>query len=793
MDPTANKSTRVAPSPAQIALAVLIAAGLCLPTAAEEDASATEEDASDDPVKTITVVATRTERSLDEVAATVAVKTAEEIEAEVVRNIADLVRFEPGVTVAGTGSRFGLTGFKIRGIGGNRVLTLVDGVRVPDEFSFGPFLSARRDFVDIHSLERFEVARGPISSLYGSDALGGVVAFTTKGPRDQLREGRPFAGTLKAGYSGADSSSVGTVTLAGEAGAVAGMLIHTRRAGSETDNAGAVGGTGATRERPDPQDVDLNNLTAKVEFSPADAHTFTLGLEKYANETATRVLSDYGSVVFGTTVDSRDADDSRDRDGWSLTYRFDGSTPIADRVAATVYRQRSVTGQTTREQRTTPSRARATKAVAVRRRLSPQPKPPYHSRRDFAVDAAKSRRSDRQSRLRVSNYEQEIEGGWIQLDRRFALGESSHTVSYGADFAVTESASVRDGGTFDSTGAPLREFSPLPTRDFPLTEVTQFAIFLQDEIGLLDDRLLLSPGVRFDQFDADAVADAIYLSGNPGSPTPSDYEDSQVTAKLGALYSFSDSVSAYARFSQGFRAPPYDDVNVGFTNFLGGYKTIANPELESERSNGVEVGARLVVGDLNARVAYFRNRYENFIEAFAIAQQFLPAGGRDPADGLLTFQSVNRESVEIDGFEVGGGLELDNGLSARFALAYASGRDRASDEPLNSIDPLSAVLGLGYCTPEDRWGAEVVWTLSSGKDEGDIDESNPRLASSGYGIVDVLTHVNLGERVRLNAGLFNVTDKTYIRWADTVSIGGDAPARFTQPGFNAGLTLRVEL
>ena len=729
-------------------VAILLVGFLAAPILAEDEA--------DDDLETITVVATRTERSLDEVAATVSVKTADEIENELARDIADVVRFEPGVTVSGTGSRFGLTGFKIRGIGGNRVLTLIDGVRVPDEFSFGPFLSARRDFVDVDSLERLEIARGPISSLYGSDALGGVVAFTTKGPRERLAEGRSFAATLKGGHSAADSSSLGTVTLAGEAGSVSGMLLYTRRTGSETDNGGSVGGTGATRERPDPQDIDLANLTAKVLLSLSDAHEFTLGVDSYANETATRVLSDYGLSVFGTTVDSRDADDMRDRDRWSLNYRFGGRSSFADRIEATIYQQASDTSQTTREQRTSRTRAK-------------------------------------QSRLRESTYEQQIAGGWVQFDRRFSMGEASHVVTYGVDYSVTESASVRDGGTFDSTGAPLREFSPLPTRDFPLTEVTQLAVFLQDEITLRGDSLTLSPGVRFDRFDADAIADDIYLAGNPGSPTPEDYEDSQATAKIGVLYRFTDTISTYARFSQGFRAPPYDDVNVGFTNFLGGYKTIANPDLESERSDGLEIGTRIVTSVVNARVAYFRNTYENFIESFAIAPQFLGSRGIDPADGMLTFQSVNRPSVEIDGFEVGGGLEAPLGLSVRFAVAYARGEDRDTGAPLNSVDPLSAVLGVGFEAPDDRWGAEVVWTSASGKDEADIDESAPRLASPGYGIVDVLAHVNIGQRIRLNAGLFNVTDKTYIRWADTAGIGNDAPARFTQPGFNAGLTFRIEL
>ena len=95
----------------------------------------------------VTVVGTRTERSINDLASTVNVISSDRIEEELSRDIADLVRFEPGVSVGGTGSRFGLSGFSIRGIGGNRVLTMVDGIRIPAEYSFGGFMDARRDFV----------------------------------------------------------------------------------------------------------------------------------------------------------------------------------------------------------------------------------------------------------------------------------------------------------------------------------------------------------------------------------------------------------------------------------------------------------------------------------------------------------------------------------------------------------------------------------------------------------------------------------------------------------------------
>ena len=745
-----------------LAAAALLVAPLAVAQEAEQKA---EREEAEQPEEIVTVVATRTERSVEDVAATVSVTTAEDIERQLARDIADLARFEPGVSVSGTGSRFGLSGFNIRGIGGNRVLTLIDGVRVAETFSFGPFLSARRDYVDVDSLHRAEIARGPISSLYGSDALGGVVALRTKMPQDYLGD-RPLTAGFKAGYSSADDSTVGTVHAAFGRQRFTGLVVATRRDGGETENMGVVDGTGPGREKPDPQQATTDNLTAKIAFGTA-GHTLTLGVDRYGNETDTRILSDHGTVAFGTTVDERSAADSRDRNRLSLGYRYAGALPFATDVEATLYRQNSDTAQRTFEQRTTP------------RRMA-------------------------QSRRRVSFYEQEVRGASVQLHKPFAIGASDHHVVYGIDYAVTDSASLRDGGTFDAAGAPVREFAPLPTRDFPSTEVTQLALFAQDEIALLDGALVLSPGVRYDDFRAKAAADAVYLAGNPGTPQPQNYADSTVSGKVGAVYSFSRHLSIYLRYSEGFRAPPHNDVNIGFSNFVGGYKSISNPQLESERSRGVEAGLRLRQGERNLRLAVFRNRYSNFIESLVLAPQFLASRGVDPADGLLTFQSVNRTSVAIDGVELGGGLHLAAGVRVRVAVAYASGED-SSGAPINSINPLTAVFGLGYA-PNERWGVDAVWTLVGAKRAGDIDsataispisfgdDSPVAIApTSGYGIVDLLAHVYIGERTSLDAGLFNIGDKAYRRWADSAAIGADAPRRFTQPGFNFGATLRVAL
>ena len=714
--------------------------------------------------ETIVVVGSRTDRSINEVASVISVKTAEDIERELARDIADLVRFEPGVNVGGTGDRFGLGGFNIRGIEGNRVLTLVDGVRVAEEFSFGPFLSARRDFIDIDSLQRAEIARGPISSLYGSDALGGVVAFTTKGPRDFIKDTDDTYTSVKVGYSGADSSRIGSMTTAIGFDGVSAMLMYTKRSGNETRSDGSLGGFGLSREKADPQSVQTDNVIAKVSFDLSDAHEIAFALERYKNETNTNILSDYGTLSRGTLVNTRDASDQKDRNQFTITYNYNGGLPFADEVSLTAYKQSSNTEQTTVELRTTPSQ------IAQRR-------------------------------TRDSFFEQDITGLASQLGKSFSWAGSNHFLTYGLDYYETQSRTLRNGGTIDAlTGSPVFEFSPLPTRDFPLSKVTQFGFFLQDEIQFLDGQLLLSPSLRYDSYDADVEADAIYLSGNPGVEAPLGFDESEATGKVGVVYSVNDELSLFGQYSQGFRAPPYDDVNVGFSNFIGGYKTISNASLESETSEGWELGFRFQSRSGFLNLSIFRNDYKNFIESLTIAPQFLSSFGVDPADGLLTFQSINLSEVVIDGVEISSEVDLSNllglqsrGLFLKGALAYASGKNKTNSLPLNSVEPLTGVLGVSYYSGTGKWGADIVWTLVKGKKEGDIDPSDSRSSTTGYGILDLLVSYKFTEKVNLNFGIFNLTNKDYIRWADTVAIGADAAGRFSQPPLNASVTLRAEI
>ncbi|NMV43275.1 TonB-dependent receptor plug domain-containing protein, partial [Vibrio parahaemolyticus] len=163
----------------------------------------------------VVVSATRTNQTINTVAASVAVVSEKDIEENMVKDLNDLFEYTPGVTVNGT-QRQGVQSINIRGMEGKRVKILVDGASQPGVFSGGPysFINSSAVTVDPDMLKSVEIVKGAASSLHGSDAIGGVVAFETKDPKDFLKDGKDFGGQAKLSYSSEDNSFSEHVALA---------------------------------------------------------------------------------------------------------------------------------------------------------------------------------------------------------------------------------------------------------------------------------------------------------------------------------------------------------------------------------------------------------------------------------------------------------------------------------------------------------------------------------------------------------------------------------------------------
>lgn len=163
-----------------------------------------------DPLQVV-ITADRSDVPLKNTGSSITVIMADEIDRYGSKNIADILRSVPGLTIAESGGLGGEAKVNLRGASPGASMILLDGVRISDPsntegyFDFGNFSAA--------NIERIEILRGPQSALYGSDAMGGVInIITKKGKRNPVREVTIEGGSYGTlGARGAMSGATDTV------------------------------------------------------------------------------------------------------------------------------------------------------------------------------------------------------------------------------------------------------------------------------------------------------------------------------------------------------------------------------------------------------------------------------------------------------------------------------------------------------------------------------------------------------------------------------------------------------
>lgn len=187
--------------------------------------------------------------------------TTEQLDQQQAVSVPETVGYLPNVTTNG-GPREDLQNVNIRGLGGERVLQLVDGKRVN-------FFSGHRPtyFLDPALLKSVEVVKGPVSSLWGSGALGGVVASNTIHAADLLSPGESLGGFVKQGYNSNNDKWLTTTAVAGRYGDVDLLVSGFYRDGNDIE----IGGgndllNSAVRDR---------GMMAKMDWFIDDSQTAT--------------------------------------------------------------------------------------------------------------------------------------------------------------------------------------------------------------------------------------------------------------------------------------------------------------------------------------------------------------------------------------------------------------------------------------------------------------------------------------------------------------------------------------
>ena len=780
-------------------LALAVATSLAVPALAR--AAALEADSTLD-----TIQVTETRKKSDN--QNVTTLSAKNLQQQGAQSMEDAIRYVPGVEMVDLG-RAGFNGFNIRGMEADRVSITLDGLSFPqsmDPGSYQPyeFFRSGRGSVDLEAVKTVEIIKGADAITAGSGALSGAVMFTTKDPADFLKaSGNDSFGSVKYGYTGSSDENMGSLTLANRTGKFESLLVYTKRDGHETESwyDTTIDRLGPGRRTPDPVDRESDNLLFKVNFLATDTQTLGVVYERAraTNDVDNWTRSDgTGSYFF------RSAEDRSDRDRYGLKYTWRAGNALFDSMEATADHQKNyIQGQTN------VLVANGTAATYGTRCSTTDP------------CSRQENRWDTQKRNRIA----------LDFDKSVEAAGLRHDIVYGAAWQQAkihwnsvDSRWGNDGSLF------TRETDPSL---WPDTRETDLTAYVRDRVRLLDDRLSLTGGLRYDSYKYTPETSA-------GGNGQSGYEDgggsvgvskfSSPTWNLGAEFKFTDTQSLWVQGGRGFRAPGVNDmygsssttevtrVSDGATVTVPDGKS--NPDLDAERSLNLELGWRFQSDRLRLGVSVFRDKYSNFIDtAQYVADEgtqysTTTRGVTTVTNGYTYTMPINRGNVEVKGVEAEGMWLLADNWLTRVAYSYNEGTDN-DDQPLASIIPAKAVAGLTYNAPSRRWSVTANVTHQQRKDPSDYGKS---ITNGSYGVevvpvyaykareytlLDVFGSYDITPKIHLTAGVYNVFNKEYYLWnrvrtagAGTAIFQGatspDGIGRWSQPGRNVRFTLSYD-
>ena len=661
-------------------------------------------------------------------------------------------RFSVGGATASAG-RDGNVGINIRGLGGNRVLLMTDGVRMPRSYAFRT-TTFDREYLSLELLKRIEVVRGPASALYGSDGMAGLVNFITHEPADFLAVGKgetpkTLGGRIAAGWSGDDNGHTLAGTVAGQASdTLQWMLTATTRGAHAMDNMGTNHEPNLNRTRPNPQDDRDNAVLGKIVLRPhaTQRHVFTL--EHVQKKSDVDLLSSRNPLplrgtpaqIAGAIVDEYSSR-SMERNRLTWDARFGLGTDWADHVRTVVAYQDAQSRQV---------------GTSVRNTLP--------------------------LRVRDNSYGESTWQAGVQADKILRSGGWAHKITYGLDHVRSDISNLYTG------------LAPLPPEVFPLkrfpdTRETTSALYVQDES--VHGNWSLTPGLRFDHFSLDVTSQAGFYP--PAKQPGQSLSGSALSPKIGVLYRATEQWSVFGQYAAGFRAPDAGQVNGYYENAAEQVIIIPNPDLRPEKSRGVELGVRGRLDRLSLDAAVFGSHYSNLI-----MDTVLIRGTGTTADPRI-FQTINTERARITGFELKGqydwGRVAGGRLVTPFSYGKARGVNRATGKPINSVDPAQLALGVQYDTA--AWGLRLDMRHHAAKTAKDIDSAssvkppNTQFTVPSATTLDVSAQWRLRKDLRLNFAVHNLTNRKYWLWPDVYGLAASSTTNdaYTQPGRSVHVSL----
>jgi len=668
-----------------------------------------------------------------------------------------IMRYETliGATGAGGGSgngksgfdRGGYTGYNIRGLESNRVGIDVDGIPQPE--ATGRSYAGRaglntfgigRDYIDPYLYGSVAIQPGATSAEQANTAIGGNVSFRPKSADDYLHEAKQHYAGYQSDYDSVNRSWHNGVTAAAGDESARGIVIYSRRDGQQTrNNSDRIGAYPANWHS------DALLLSGILQASGAHKLTYTADYYHKTTHTHFDAWSRDGNTIIGNAQQ-----DSRTR-RWGISLKDDW-TPLdawVDSASTKLYLQHTEAHD-----------------------------------RTWIPDS-----TTRIPGNVYSNYNTDTVG--IQHALAKSIGRHELRAGFNASSSKTQRPFRQQpaANTFNAIMQPEADSK---------SEI--LGAFVQDQINFAaaGHNVALIPGVRvmYQSMKPENLASLTTTSRVLNTQDVAGlYHKNSDTEWLPSLtfqYEITPRLMSYLQYRRGAQFPNasqrYGSWNLG-SNYAGRaqYALIGNAALKTETSDNLEWGLKgEMVQGVTLRSALFYNSYKNFIAYTRYRRADSPANFANvPSNIYTSYQAENRDKAFIYGGEISATLDVGtwfeevDGLRATLAYGYAEGKAKSrylgdAYRDLDSVAPMKAIIGLGWDDPAKRYGTALTATFVKGKratttSRETYQNSGVPIATAesrymrvpGYGVVDLSAWWQVAKQVKINGGVYNLTNRKY--------------------------------
>lgn len=694
-------------------------AGLLLGTMISFSAGALAQDSADEERReeTITVYGTSNPIAVFDYPGQVSVVTRDDLDTLAPSSISDALRDVAGLDFAGGPRRTGEAP-SLRGLSGQNVLILLDGARQS-------FTSAHdgRFFLDPDLIGTAEVVKGPASALYGSGAVGGVLAFESVDAAELLKKDETWGVRTRLGYQSVNEEVLGSVTAFTQQGAFDGLASFGIRQSSDIEL-----GSGADL----PSDDEIQNALLKGSYAFSDALSIEGSWQRFEN-TAIEPNNGQGTLGTGDSILDREVEKDITTDTFRLGVHFNPESNDWINTNLTAY-------QTT------------SKVDEFDQTI------PRSTIRDIETTGLSARNAS-----------------------RFTLGAFETTLTVGGDWYKDEQT-----GTDDQNIDGLRGGVPNGESEF-MGVFAQLEASLDTEIGeflfipgIRYDEYESSSSIAPDQENSDeAISPRFAASYGPTNwfRVFGSYSEGFRAPSVNELYL--DGVH--------FNIPHPVLFNPAIGSFVFAPNNfVPNPDLVPENTETVEFGIGFNFADLatkgdrlQTKISYFETDADDLInlsvDVVPDATCFAPPFFQPCTFG--TSNSANVDKAEIEGIEAEFQYDSDR-VFVQASFATIEGTDLTTRADIGSLTPDRFAINAGLKVPE--WNARFGTRLQHAGDfeqrisdgAGGFTKIDQR---DGYVVLDIYStwSPSFANGVRFDVGVNNVFDEDYER----VFAGVSEPSR----------------